>query len=270
MDTDNKILEKYIKDHTLEVLRIIEKLSNEEIIGLFKSISAELSALLISKMDRFKAARCLETIDLEIAIKLISSLNISSTALILRQIEENLRNSIVDGLSIENSKLLRQILKYPDNSVGAYLDPVVFTLYEDLSIGQGLERIKESHPHVGSHVFILSRNQSLVGFIDLKELITGDLSNPIRKIMNNNPPKILAEMDIKVLLKEQAWDELFTFLPVVNLQGIFLGVIRKKTLSEIKAKEKTSDYHAKQASIALGDLYQIGFSSLIRSASEII
>jgi len=271
MDTDKRILERFINNHTSEALLMIENLDEEEIAVLLKSLSPELSSILLCQMDRFKAARCLEKIDPEIAIKLIETLTTSIAALILRQMDKNLRNSILDRLSSENSKSIHQILRYPDNTVGAYLDPLVFTLLQDLSISQGLERIKENQLHILSHIFVLSRDHLLVGFIELKELIKTDESKPIREVMNPNPPKILADMNINTLLEGWGgWDKSFPFLPVVDLHGIFLGVITWETLTNINKMEKTMDRHAQQASMALGDLYQIGFSSLIRSASEII
>jgi len=270
MNTDQKLLKRFIQNHTGDVLQIIEKLDNEEIAKLITILPSNEANLLLSQMDRNKAARCLQVVDIEIAIKLIEKLSPSMAVLILRQTDKHFHDSILDQLSLEHSKSIRQILAYPPDTVGAYLDPLAFTLQEDLSIGEGLEKIKEHHSNVLSHIFILSRIQLLVGFIQIKDLITNKKKKLIRAIMNPDPPKIHANINIRVLLEEQSWGESFSVLPVVNVQNIFLGIIAKETLSNINLKERSLDRQAKQASIELGTLYQIGFSSLFRTASEII
>jgi len=270
MDTDEKLLASFIQSHTGEVLLIIENLKEIEIADLLESLPIDLSALLLGQMDRFKAARGLEKVDLGIAIQLIEKLPISSAKVLLRQIDHSICNTLLNGLPPHASMPLRRILKYPENSVGAYLNPLVFTLFEDQSIKQGLEKIKKNDPHLQSKIFILDRNQLLVGFIELKELITNDINKPIHLLINSDFPKIVADMNITTLMEGWKYDESFPCLPVVDASGIFLGEITKLILANINPKKNTFDHEALQASSALGELYQIGLSSLFRSASEIV
>lgn len=270
MTTDQKILKNFIENHTVQVLQIIENFGEEEIAGLISILPTNLSTLLLSQMDRFKAARCLDKSDLEVAIKLIGTLSPSRAVIILRQLNQTHCDSILEGLSIERSKSLRQILSYPPDSVGAYLDPMVFTLQEDLTIGEALERIMENHSQVFSHIFILSRIQLLVGFIEMKDLIIHKKKKAIRTIMNPDPIKILADINIKVLSEGKFRNKTFSVLPVVDAQDTFLGVITSEIMIQINPEEKSLDRQAKQASMELGNLYQIGLSSLFRTATDII
>ena len=270
MDTDQKILERFIQNHTDEVLNIIDKIDEERLADFLQLLPVEKSILLLSQMERHKAARSLEKIGQEQSIELIGNLPESVAVLILRQMDHEVLNSFLKGLPAEHSKSLRQILSYPKDTVGAYLDPKVLTLQENLNIGQGLEKIKANRPNVPPHLFILSRDHLLVGYIELKDLIINKRKKPIRDVMNPDPPKILADINIKIFTENNGWIDPFFILPVVDAKGIFLGVISKDSLSDIHPIKTTYDRQAQQASMALGDLYRIGFSSFFRSASEII
>jgi hypothetical protein len=88
--------------------------------------------------------------------------------------------------------------------------------------------------------------------------------------MNPDPPKVLADMSISGFLKGNAWIEPFNCLAVVDSKGIFLGMISREKLSEFNHKKKTPDKQAKETSLALGNLYQIGLLSIFRTVTDII
>ena len=270
MDTDEKLLAKFIQSHTSEVVLKIEALAEGEIAALLDSLHNELSALLLSQMDRFIAARSLEKMNLDISIQLIEKLPIHVAEILLRQLGTELRNSILSELPGQVSDPLKQILKFPKNTVGAFLDPKVFTLFEDNTVQQSMEKIKKNNPSIDTYIFIISRNQRLIGSIELRELITNEVDKQIRSLIKSDLPKVSADMNISEL--DNLWDKdgQYSQLPVVDSEGIFLGAISRETLAKNDAKKSTYDHHASQTSSALGDLYKIGFSSLFKSASEIV
>ena len=270
MDTDEKLLAEFIQNHTSEVVLKIEALEEGEIAALLESLSSELSALLLSQMDRFLAARSLEKMKLDTTIKLIEKLPIYVAETLLRQLGTELRNSILSELPGQVSDPLKQILKYLKNTVGAFLDPKAFTLVEDNTIQQSMEKIKKNNPTIDTYIFVISRNQRLIGSIELRQLITNEVDKQIRSLVKSDLPKVSADMNISELNDLWEKDGKYSQLPVVDPEGIFLGAISRETLAKNDAKKSTYDHHASQTSSALGDLYKIGFSSLFRSASEIV
>jgi magnesium transporter len=270
MDTDEKLLAKFIQNHTSEVVLKIEGLAEGEIAALLESLSYELSALLISQMDRFIAARSLEKMNLDITVQLMEKLPLHVAETLLRQLGAELRNSILSELPGKVSDSLKQILKYPKNTVGAFLDPKVFTLFEDNTVQQSMEKIKKNNPPIDTYIFIISRNQRLIGSIELRQLITTEVDKQIRSLAKRDLPKVSADMNISEVDVLWEKDGQYSQLPVVDPVGIFLGAISRETVAKRDVKKSTYDHHASQTSSALGDLYKIGFSSLFRSASEIV
>ncbi len=270
METENKILERFITNHTDETLEVIEKLGAGELVEFLKSLPIDISSLLLSKLNRLKAAGCIEKADPTFAKELLETCGPSISANILRILDQKLIQALLEGISSEHSNAIQQILNYPENSAGAYLDPRVFTLKENLNIGQALDLIRENNTYVQSPLFVLSSEQALVGCIDLKNLITGDPSKPIRSVMKINIPEIVANINVHALINGKIEYEELPILPIVDIHGVFLGVIDKKSLSALKFDKESKGRDVQQASNALGDLYQIGLSSLLRSTTELL
>jgi len=101
MRLDQALLEKYIYNHPGEVIRAVESLDLEDLTVVINSLPDELSVLLFSEMDRFKAARCLEKIDREKSIPIIDALTPSIAISILRHMDGALINSILEKLPVK-------------------------------------------------------------------------------------------------------------------------------------------------------------------------
>lgn len=271
MDTSEKLLAKFIQDHTSEVANKIEEMPEKDLCVLLESLSAELSAKLLGQMHRFTAGRILGRMVLEKAILLTEKLPFHIAEVLLRQTDAEVRSSIIEGLPDQLATPLKQILKYPKNSVGAYLDPWVFTLYEDNTISQGLEKFRKNDPIIYSQIYILDRNQALVGFIELKSLITNDANKLIRSLVNSSLHKVSSDMNIAELQGIWKRDDFIAQLPVVDSSGTFLGIITRESMNKKKdANKGKNDQHAEQTIAALGDLYNIGLSGLFRSTAELV
>jgi len=269
METENKILERFISNHTDEALQVIEKLDEGELVEFMRSLPIDISSFLLSKLNRIKAANCIQKADQSFAMELLEICSPSVSANILRILDKNLTEVLLDKISSEHSGDIRQILDYPEHSVGAYLDPRVFTLKENLNIGQALDLVRVNNAYVQSHIFVLSSEQVLVGCIELKNLVCGDPSKPIRSLMRTDTPQILANINVQALVDGKIEYEELPVLPITDIHGVFLGVIDKKSLSSLKFDKDLKSSDVQQASVALGDLYQIGLSGLLRSTSEI-
>ena len=270
METENKILEKFITNHTDDALQVIEKLSDAELIKFLESLHIDVSSLLLRKLNRLKAARCIEHADQTFAKEMLEVCSPSISANILRVLDQKLIQTMLESISSEHSSAIRQILNYPENSAGAYLDPMVFTLKENLNIGQALDLVRENDTYVRSTIFVLSSEQVLVGYIELKDLITGDPSKPIGSIMKTDIPEIVPNINVQALINGKIEYKELPILPIVDIHGVFLGVIDKKSLSALQSEKKSKSNDVQEASVALGELYQIGLSSFLRSTTELL
>lgn len=244
---------------------LVEGYQVEDRAALIERLPVELCAQLLSQMDRNRAAATLEKVDLGTALKLLEALPISTAEVLLRQIDEAFCNVLLDTLDPKLSTPIKRALAYPRTMVGACMEPLVFTLTDDLTVGQSLERIKKDNPSLLSHVFVLSRNHVLAGIVEVKQLIVADRNTLIREIMDTRAPKTLANMSLDVLLEGRGWEAAYSFLAVTDTDGVFLGLITRESITGVSREKTSYKKQAAQTSSALADLFQIGLSSLFTS-----
>ena len=146
------------------------------------------------------------------------------------------------------------------------MQPLVFTLQGNHTAGQALEKIKKNKGLLFQQVYVLDQNKRLEGVIELQDLLTVNDKVSIQSILNSNPTTISASMDISALKDSELWDHSFPSLPVVDIDGVFLGIISKKTLSDLIPEKKESIQSTRQTGAALGDLYRLGISSFLHGA----
>ncbi|MGQ1785047.1 magnesium transporter MgtE N-terminal domain-containing protein [Saccharicrinis sp. GN24d3] len=265
MKIEPYILERYIENHTSDALLALENMPIDHIVVFLGSIPSNLACSLLCQMDRNRAAACLEKITPELATVLIEQLPIPNSEILLRLINVDLRNDILNQLPEKTSQNIRQILKYPKNTVGAFLNPTVFTLHEEQTVKKALAKIKKEKPHLPQHIFILNRDQLLVGHIELKQLITSDENTSIQTFMNPNPSKISATANISAVTDKATWTESLFEIPVVDNKGVFLGIVSKEALKKHTPKTSSFDNELYQTGAALGELYKIGLASFLRN-----
>ena len=270
MNSRTIILERFIRINTEEVLNLVETYETQEIGEFLLSLPPEQSSILVRNMNRFKVARVIDLLDAAHGAQLLANLPPSFVVIILKLVKKGKKKSVLEALPEPLKRSLQQILEYPPDTVGAFIDPNVFSVFENQLIGSVIEIVKTTEQGVYPHIFVISRENRLTGYIELKNLIVGDPDKKIYSITNPKVPKLYAGMDIKGLVEGRIWHESFLELPVVDSSEILLGALTRESLKGVELKRISADRQARQASMALGDLFQIGLSGIFRSATEII
>lgn len=268
MDTDEKILEAFINNHSLEATQILEELEPEEVASLFQEIPVDLAARTLEPMSAYKASRCLERVDQTLALKLLEKVDLKTAELILRQVEEPLCNSLLNNVSEKISGPLRQKLKHPENTVGTLMDPMVFTLREDVTVEKALTLLKEHKRLVSPYVFVVKPDKTLYGVVNLQDLLLADKDTSISTLANTGVPKLYADIQFETVLNHDGWLDFYA-LPVIDRSDVLVGSLKLEAVRKVSVKgEKALTIQTIKASAALGELYRIGLTGLLQSPGE--
>jgi len=267
MEKDQVLLEYFIANHPIEATRIIEKLSNDEITDLLKEVPDGLAVAIIELLERNRAAFCLQEMGVQASATILEEMKVSSAQLLLRLMKDNYRDKIFDNISENASAYLRSMLKYTPDCAGALMDPFVLTLFDDLSVKEAIVHLKGFSGKALPDIFVLKRDQTLAGVADLSELVKAVPGEPIQSLTNTNVPKVFARLNLTALKEHRGWVDHYA-LPVVDNSEIFLGAIRLETILVKSSDKRKVNQQVIETGSALGELYRIGLSGLIRSAGE--
>ncbi|KAA3662106.1 MAG: magnesium transporter [Calditrichaeota bacterium] len=268
MSSDRIILENFITHHAADAARILEQLRIDETVAFLQEIPNELAMAIFNHLEHYTAVKSLELIGPEKSAAIVEKLPLQVVSVFLRRLNPELRKAILNLVTEKIAVPLRRLLGYPAESAGALADPLVLALPEDISIKEALRRVQKRPEKALYYLYILSRDHILTGVLTLRELMLARPTATISSVMHRSVVRLSAELDFGAILNHPAWQDKHA-LPVVDKSGILLGAIDYKTLRRIEkgSERKRLPQHALNASIALGELYTIGLSGLVRSAT---
>jgi magnesium transporter len=249
--------------------RALETFEPKTIAGFFNETPAEWLLDVIPQMNSQRMSEAFEKMDPEVLVQLFESLEISHLVMSIRMMKEDHAASILDKLSEEKAASVKRLIHYLDHSIGAHMDPEVFTLLENLTVKEAISAIKKNKERVQPQLFVLNAERKLMGVLSLSDLITGNPGMEIKSMINTKITSLSPETPIQSVLSHREWQDFYA-LPVVDHTSMFLGAIRLENIRSILVRSGSKGDDMGQLTIsALGELYRLGLAGLVRSATEI-
>ena len=264
MGNGSEVIHCFIRDHAPEAARVLERFSLEELVSFCTSIPTELTSLLFEAMESGRAADCLERMDAASAASALAALQLERAALLLRRVDPEGREAILRLLPADFGRHLALLLRSPDDSAGALMEPRGFTLPPDVSVAEALARVQANPDYASYCLYVVARDQTLVGVLNLRELLAGRQEVQVASLMHRDVVCLHMEDSLASVLAHPAWLDFHT-LPVLDENSLFAGTLRHKTLRRL-ARCLESRGQVDQAGTALGELYRIGLAALVKGA----
>lgn len=268
MSYEKSLSIEFTKAHLMDAVRILERLPIEETASFLVEIPPALAADVSKWMEPIVVSRCLAVMDSRPAAEIITRLSMEIAAILLRRMEQWKREAILRQLSSEIVESFEKVLSFPEESVGALMNPQVFTLLEDITVREASKKILRQPKHVLYYIFVVTRQHQFVGSTNIRELMLAKPNEPISSIMHTGVSRVSPYLHRDAMLAHPGWRESHD-LPVVDEKGIFLGAVSYPTIRRLESysKESAQIEPLVDASIALGELYWIGLSAFFKGAT---
>jgi len=244
-----RLLEKYPE----RAARVIESAEIREGVGVLSRCSAASGAGVISSLPLHRAADLLARLDGPRGIEVLECLELDVAARLVRRIPQDIRERLLAIANPRRSRALRGLIRFPENSAGAVMDPDVLALPEDLSAREALERLREGEGQASYNVYVVDRDQLLVGALNLRELFLAEPARRLSDLMVRDPLRVTAESGIADLISHPGWKRVHS-LPVVDAQGAYLGAVRYRTLRSLEEDLKSPTPKDADPARAFGEL----------------
>ena len=215
-------------------------------------------------MTNSNGAECIFLLSAQRFSQLIAALPVDCGARLLRRLEAKRREHLLEQTPADTAALLRRILRYPEESAGALMDPRALALPEDITAAEALARIRRSPRHALYYLYITNREQKLVGVLNLRELMLAAPRELLSAAMRRDLTTLTALMGSTAIIDHPGWRNVHA-LPVVDDSGIFLGVVRYETLRQLEDSNKPSQrgVNALSTVLSLGELCWVGLAGVL-------
>ncbi len=240
MATPNILHEAFFTDYPEEAARVIEAFSVSEIVGLLQSTDSRNIAILLSYMNPALAAEVLAAMPEGLGSQTVSQLSPSMAASLLSRLDEEPRSVLLRSLPKVIADEIHTFMHYPAESVGSLMDPRVLALPEDLTVEEAIGQIRLRAQKDIHDLYIIDRSQTLTGFLSLRDLLLCSPGERLQAVMRRDVPTIHPLENREQLIELFEERKLFS-IPVTDLDGHLLGIIRNRVIFKASQEEATAD-----------------------------
>ncbi|HVR44650.1 MAG TPA: CBS domain-containing protein [Thermoanaerobaculia bacterium] len=267
MSLEAQLARAFLEEHPREAARALERMPAGERAAVVRAAPAEAGAAL-GEMVAPAAAECLAMLSPDEAAPALDRLEPDHAIALLRRMPADAAERLVTGLPDDRQERLRRVLRYPEGTAGALMDPMVLALPDDVSVAEARVRLRREARGLLYYLYVVDRQGVLAGVLDIAELMRARAREPIGSVMNTPVEHLPAWTPAAGVRVHPAWRS-FHALPVTDEAGRLAGAIRYQTLRRLEQEADAGGGAAPTGLTvgALGELFHLGLAGFVEGVA---
>lgn len=234
------LYETFFLTHPEEAARLLETLPVTESLGVIAQTRPRNIVNLLSNMNPTLAAEILLGLHDERLSLAAPEFSPSILANLIARWSPDQRSEFLKKIPQAVAKELALFFEYPTDSVGSLMDPRVLVFPKDLLVEQAIDQIRASGSREIHEVYVIERDQRLVGRVPLRDLLIASPDERLQAIMERNVLTVSPMEGREQIVDFFNERKLFT-IPVTDLDGRLLGIIRNRAIIQASQEEASAD-----------------------------
>jgi magnesium transporter len=247
-----------------EVADLILSLDKPHQVLVFRALPRPRAADVFAHFDPEHQDRILEALtDLDTR-HLLANLSPDDRTAMLEELPATVTRRLMQLLNPEDLEESRQLLGYPEDSVGRMMTPDYIRVRAEWTVEQALAHIRKfgRDSEIFNILYVTDGNGQLIDILRMRRLIMSPLQTVLRDILNYRFVSLSAYDDQEVAVEMiQRYD--VNALPVVDSEGVLLGIVTVDDLFDVAEEEATEDIQKGAAVSPLDMNYSAATSSVL-------
>lgn len=241
-----------------EVAELILRLSKPYQVLVYRALPRERAADVFAYMqpeDQDIILRALSDGDTR---ALLADLSPDDRTAVFEELPAKVTRRLMQLLSSSDLEEVRELLGYPPESVGRLMTPDYIRINEGWTCKQALEHIRKygRDSEIFNILYVTDRSGKLIDIVRMRRLIMADPDTLIKSMLNYNCVSISAYEDREVAVEMiQRYD--INALPVLDSDGILLGIVTVDDILDVAEEEVTEDIQKGAAVAPLETRYSV-------------
>jgi magnesium transporter len=234
------------KQHPADLAQIFSELPDKEREAAF-SLLAERNGRLameaISELGPETGATLLATRSADEIAKLAQEIPSDDAAALIDYLPEELSVAVLDLMRPKESGVVENLLEYAEQTAGRIMNPHVFALNEDLTVGEAITELQTNRDvEMVFYLYVVDERRHLVGVVSLRRLLLVSPETPLKRIMTADLMSARVDMDQEEVARQVASYNLLA-IPVVDEENKLVGVITVDDVIDVIKDEATEDIY---------------------------
>lgn len=231
---------RFLLDYPYEAARLLEAMPASNAAALLAVQPPHASLRAWEALAPDVALAVLEKLPEAMARHLLTEAEPVVSVAVLTQMEAEERTAWLGRLDAEVSKELGELLAYEHDCAGRLMDPRVSPLRTGMTVAEAIERLRQIRRDGLRELFVVDNEGRLSGRIEVQDLALAERDLPLVDI-TRRVVAFVSDLDPREDVVEMMQNHPITVLPVVNVSGRFIGVIRQAELMTAVEEETSLD-----------------------------
>jgi magnesium transporter len=207
---------------------------------LLPRLNPEYSADILEELEDEEAAEVAQRLQTEELVRILDEMEPDEAADLLGDISPEQAAEALAAM--EEVEEVRPLLIHADDSAGGLMTTAEVVLEREMTVEQAIAHLRSMAPDSETvyYLFVVTAEGRLAGVVSLRELVITPLQTPIEEIMDPDVICVPADADQEDAARLMSRYDLLA-LPVVDADGLLLGVITHDDLVAVLEEEATED-----------------------------
>mgnify|MGYP001450368211 CR=1 FL=1 len=230
----------------IQIADILERSNEFESIVLFRFLGREQAKDVFQELSFDKQEEIIEGLAQHASkvSDLLNDMEPDDRTAFLEELQGNITQRLMQLLTPENREVAKKLLGYPEDSIGRMMTPEYVAVKPNFTVAETIEHIRQfGHDSETLNVlYVVDNNWRLVDDIRMREII---LANPEQRISELIDYKFIAlsAFDDQETAVGIFKDHNRVALPVIDTEGVLLGIVTVDDILDIAEEEDTEDFH---------------------------
>lgn len=232
------------KQHPADLAQIFGTLLDTErsaVFALLVERQPKLAMEAISEMGPEPGAHLLTGRSADDIAKLLHELPSDDAAALLDYLPDELSREVLELMRRKESGQVESLLEYGEQTAGRIMNPSVFALNEDLTVGEAITALQGARDvEMVFYLYVVDARRHLVGVTSLRRLLLVSPETPLKRIMTPDIISVRVDTDQEEVARQVASYNLLA-VPVVDEENKLAGVVTVDDVIDVIKDEATED-----------------------------
>jgi magnesium transporter len=234
------------KQHPADLAQILNTLQERERHATFSILverNSKLAMEALSELGPEAGAALLADRSAEEIARFVQELPSDDAAALIDYLPEELSVSVLELMRRKESATVENLLEYAEQTAGRIMNPKVFALSEELTVGEAITELQSSRDvEMVFYLYVVDVRRHLVGVVSLRRLLLVAPETPLKRIMTTELISVRVDTDQEEVARQVASYNLLA-IPVVDEENKLMGVITVDDVIDVIKDEATEDIY---------------------------
>src|SRR5918992_2448355 len=234
------------KQHPADLAQIFGELPDRDRIAAFSVLverNSRLAMETLSELGTATGAQLLAGRSADEIAKLVQELPSDDAAALIDNLPEDLSTAVLELMGRKESGEVENLLEYPEQTAGRIMNPHVFALAEDMTVGEAITELQSSRDvEMVFYLYVVDERRHLVGVVSLRRLLLVAPETPLKRIMTTDLISVRVDTDQEEVARQVASYNLLA-IPVVDEENKLGGIITVDDVIDVIKDEATEDLY---------------------------